>query len=209
MAITFSDVVTTKDEIRSVLGEPRQNALDKVIGALDVHCRAFIAASPFVLIATSDGMGNLDVSPKGDPAGFVHVLDDTMLAIPDRVGNRRADTMLNIVETGRVGLLFLAPGKSETLRVNGHAQIVRDLWLREQLAERGKMPDFAMIVTVEEAFVHCAKCMIRSNLWQPEAWPDVAELPSIARMMLDQARPSESLEELEAAVEESYRDRLY
>lgn len=117
--------------------------------------------------------------------------------------------MLNIVETGRVGLLFLAPGKSETLRVNGHAQIVRDLWLREQLAERGKMPDFAMIVTVEEAFVHCAKCMIRSNLWQPEAWPDVAELPSIARMMLDQARPSESLEELEAAVEESYRDRLY
>ncbi|MEX1020992.1 MAG: pyridoxamine 5'-phosphate oxidase family protein [Litorilinea sp.] len=209
MTPQFSEILTTAQEIRDVLGEPGQRVLDKVIPRLDRHCQEFIAASPFMLIASCDAQGQMDVSPKGDPAGFVQVLDETTLAIPDRVGNRRADTLINLINNPRIGLLFLAPGKQETLRVNGRAQVVRDGWLREQMAVRGKAPDLAIVVTVEEAFLHCAKCMIRSELWNPAAWPNVSSLASIAQVMVDHSQTTETVESLAAQVAESYRDRLY
>ncbi len=209
MTLQFNEVITSEAQIREVLGEPTTRAREKVISTLDEHCRAFIRQSPFVLLASTDAQGRLDVSPKGDPPGFVQVLDERTLAIPDRLGNRRADTLINIAQTGRIGMLFLVPTKRETLRVNGRAQVVRDGWLREQLAMQGKQPDLAIVVEVDEAFIHCAKCMIRSQLWEPDAWGDASSLPSIAQVMLDHAKLAQSLEEVQEQIDISYRDNLY
>ncbi len=205
----LSDFVTSEAELRAIMGHPAQRVLDKVITTLDAHCRAFIAKSPFLLIASSDAQGRLDVSPKGDPAGFVHVLDDKTLAIPDRPGNRRADTLVNLLQHPQIGLLFLSPGKDETLRINGRATIVRDAWLRTKLAMHGKTPDLAMVVTVDEAYMHCGKCMIRSQLWHTEAWSDPNQLPSLAAIMVDHAKMTQDVAEVQALIDESYRDRLY
>jgi PPOX class probable FMN-dependent enzyme len=207
--MVFSDVIATEERLREVLGEPIQRSLQKEITHLDVHCRALIAKSPFVLIASSDAAGRMDVSPKGDPAGFVQVLDDQTLAIPDRPGNRRADTFSNVLRNPGVGLIFLIPGKLETLRVNGRARIVRDLGLRELMAVKGKVPELALVVTVEQAFIHCGKCMIRSGLWDRQSWPAVEELPSQAQCLVDHGRLSETVEEVEAAIEKARRTALY
>ena len=203
----FTDIVTDAEELRQLLGQPAPLSTAKCLPALDRHARAFIERSPFVLIASSNARGQTDVSPKGDPPGFVRVLDDTTLAIPDRLGNRRADTFLNILDNPRVGLLFLVPGKSESLRVNGAARIVRDAALRESMAVRGKTPDLALAVEVEEAFFHCSKCMIRSSLWKPEAWPPLHGLPTLAEALTEAA--GIPVEELETLVEKSERERLY
>jgi len=207
--VDFTDVVSTEAELRAIVGAPARRALDKQIERLDEHCRAIIARAPFVLIASSDGEGRLDVSPKGDPAGFVQVLDERTLAIPDRPGNRRADTFANALQNPRVGLLFLVPGRLETLRVNGRARIVRDAPLRERMAVSGRAPELALVVAVEEAFVHCGKCMLRSRLWDSASWRADAHLPSHARCLLDQAKSSQTLEQLESSVAEGYRTRLY
>jgi hypothetical protein len=151
----------------------------------------------------------MDISPKGDPAGFVQVLDEKTLAIPDRPGNRRADTFVNILQNPNVALFFFVPGKQDTFRVSGKAMIVRDLWLRERMALRGKTPDFAIVVSVEEAFLHCAKCVIRSGIWEQEKWPEMAGLASLARVMVDQGKTTDSEEKLQTLIDESYRDRLY
>jgi uncharacterized protein len=209
MQIPFTDLITTEEQLRAVMGYPTQRVIDKAVTTLDDHCRALIAKSPFVLLASADAQGNVDVSPKGDPPGFVQVLDEQTLVIPDRVGNRRADTLRNVLQTGKIGLLFLIPGKEETLRVNGRARIVRDRWLCEQMAIRGKAPDFALVVTVEEAFIHCAKCMIRSQLWAAEQWPDIETLPSIAQILIDHAHLPDSVATVQAQIDESYRERLY
>lgn len=207
--MTFSEVVTSEDELRAILGHPAARAVNKEIARLDVHCCAIISRSPFVLISSSNAEGRLDVSPKGDPPGFVQVLDEKTLAIPDRPGNRRADTFRNVLQNPRVGLLFLIPGRQETLRVNGRAAIVRDLPLRERMAVNGKVPELALVVSVEEAFVHCAKCILRSRLWDRIAWPDVAGLPSHARCLVDHAQLAESVEEIQASVEQGYKTKLY
>jgi PPOX class probable FMN-dependent enzyme len=205
----FSEIITSEGQIRDIIGQPFHNVVAKTINQLDEHCQAFIAKSPFMLLASADARGNMDVSPKGDPPGFVHVLDDHTLVIPDRIGNRRVDTMKNILQNPKVGLLFLIPGKSETLRVSGTAVIVRDQWVREPLMERGKIPDFAIVVTVQEAFAHCAKCIIRSKLWEQEQWPSLDGLASLACMMVDHGKLSESVEEMQAIIDRSYRERLY
>jgi PPOX class probable FMN-dependent enzyme len=205
----FLDVVDSEQALREVVGAPIQRSLQKEIHHLDGHCRALIAASPFVLIASGDTSGRLDVSPKGDPAGFVQVLDDHTLAIPDRPGNRRADTFSNVLQNPGVGLLFLIPGKLETLRVNGQARIVRDAALRAQMAVQGKVPALALVVTVSEAFIHCGKCMIRSGLWAHEAWAPPDHLPSQARCLVDHGGLSETVEEVQASIEEARRTRLY
>ncbi len=162
-----------------------------------------------MLIASSDAEGRLDVSPKGDPAGFVQVLGDTWLAIPDRLGNRRADTLLNIVHNPRVGLLFMIPGKQETLRVNGRALIVRDESVRAPLAVNGKLPDLAIVVETEQVFMHCAKCVIRSKLWEPAHWPDRSGLASLAQALVEQGRLSQSVDEMHALIENDKVTRLY
>ena len=209
MGFEFSEVITSEAQIRGVIGSPNQRVLKKQIASLDEHCRAFIAKSPFLLISSCDGNGNMDVSPKGDPPGFVRVLDDETLAIPDRPGNRRADTFRNLLANPNVGLLFLIPGKQETLRISGTALIVRDRWVREPMGMAGKLPELAVIVKVREVFFHCAKCVIRSKLWESGSWPDPKGLPSLARVMVDQGKLEESLEEMEALIEQSNRERLY
>jgi PPOX class probable FMN-dependent enzyme len=209
MGFEFSEVITTEAQFRGVIGSPNHRVLRKQVAALDDHCRAFIAKSPFLLISSCDGKGNMDVSPKGDPPGFVRVLDDETLAIPDRPGNRRADTFCNLLANPNVGLLFLVPGKQETLRVNGTALIVRDQWVREPMGMAGKLPELALIVKVKEVFFHCAKCVIRSKLWESSSWPDLKGLPSLAQAMVDQGKLEESVEEMEALIEKSNRERLY
>jgi len=164
------EILTTEDEIEAILGKPAPRMLAKTIDTLDDICLAFIARSPFVIVASHDAAGRVDVSPKGDPAGFVHVLDRQTITIPERPGNRRADTFRNVLQNPKVGLIFVIPGKGETLRVSGTARIARDGWLRERMAMGDRLPELALVVTVEEAFVHCSKCMIRSRMWQPDTW---------------------------------------
>lgn len=147
----FHEVLTSEAEVEAILGKPNQHVLAKEIDHLDDLCLAFIARSPFVLVASYDVAGHLDVSPKGDPPGFVRVLDTQTLAIPERPGNRRADTFRNVLQTPRVGLIFLVPGKGETLRVNGTARIVRDMWLRVQMAVDDRIPELALVVTIEDS----------------------------------------------------------
>ncbi len=205
----FSEVIGSEEQLRAIIAPPAPRAVDKELARLDGHCRAIISRSPFVLISSCDADGRLDVSPKGDPPGFVQILDEQTLAIPDRPGNRRADTFRNVLQNPRVGLLFLVPGRQETLRVNGRAAIVRDQGLRERMAVRGKVPELALVVSVEEAFVHCAKCVLRARLWDREQWPEVADLPSHARCLLDQAKLAGTLEEVETSVQRNYREGLY
>lgn len=183
----FKHVITTEEELRGVIGTTLDIAEQKVIPIIDEHCRRVIDASPFLLISSADADGNMDVSPKGDPAGFVKVLDEKHIAIPDRPGNRRADTMLNIMQNPHVGILFLVPKLGETLRVNGRAQVVADDELLEQLTLKGKKPQFAIVVTVDEAFLHCSRCITGSNLWQPETW-DGLEMASLRDIIRDHSR---------------------
>ncbi len=205
----FSHLVTSERELREVIGAPIDRSVRKEITRLDRHCRALIARSPFVLIASSDAAGRTDVSPKGDPPGFVHVLDDETLAIPDRPGNRRADTFTNVLQNPGVGLIFLIPGKLETLRVNGRARIVRDAALLERMAVKGKVPVLALVVSVEQAFIHCGKCIIRSQLWDKGSWPKIDDLPSQAQCLVAHGRLEETVEEVQAAIEKARTAGLY
>lgn len=205
----FKDVITDLSQIREIMGEPPPACVAKTVSKLDRHCRTFIGRSPFVLIASSNARGYMDVSPKGDAPGFVQVPDESTLVIPDRPGNRRADTFCNVLENPNVGLIFLIPGRSETLRVSGNAQIVRDADLRESMSMRGKAPQFALAVDVQEAFFHCSKCVIRSNLWKPEAWPNLDGLPSSAQAMLDAAALPMPVSALEDIIKQDEIDRLY
>ena len=205
----FNEIIATEERLRQVLGAPSQRAVDKTVSALDDNCRAFIAASPFLLIGSTDAQGRLDVSPKGDPPGFVQVLDEYTLAIPDRLGNRRADTFVNILQRPQVALLFMIPGKQDTLRVGGNALIVRDQGLREGMAVEGKVPDLALVVEVQEAFIHCPKCMIRSHLWEPQHWPSLEAVPSMAQTFIAHAKIDQSVEEVQAQIDQAVKERLY
>ena len=205
----FNDVVTSEQQLRAVLGLPLPHALKKEITQLDGHCRDFIARSPFVVVSSSDAAGNMDVSPKGDPAGFVHVLDERTLAVPDRPGNRRGDTFRNVLQRPHVGLLFLIPGKPETLRVAGQAIVVRDRALCERMAVQGKVPQLALVVTVAQVFFHCAKCVLRSQLWNREAWPELTGLSSHARCIVDHASLEDTVTEVQARLDASNTTHLY
>ena len=163
--VDFSETVTTRAQLREVLAEPSDFVTNKEFVELDEFGRDFIARSPFVLIASSDAAGSIDVSPKGDPPGFVRVLDDNTLAVPERLGNHRADTFENVLRYPFVGLIFLIPGTKNTLRIRGRARIVRDQWLRDSMQVNGKVPELALVVDITSGYFHCAKCIIRSKLW--------------------------------------------
>jgi PPOX class probable FMN-dependent enzyme len=200
------EVLSNEAEIENIIGKPSPMVFAKVLNALDDICRAFIARSPFVVVASSDSAGNLDVSPKGDPAGFVHVLDDRTIAIPERPGDRRADTFRNVLQNPKVGLIFVVPDKGETLRISGSARIVRDAWLRKQMKVAGRVPELALVVTVEEAFLHCTKCMVRSGMWKPKTWNSEG-LASIGEALAVHGRLNLSVAEMRAiSVEQT---RLY
>ena len=202
------DVLSTEAEIESAIGRPSRKVLAKVLDALDEICCAFIARSPFVIVASSDVAGNIDVSPKGDAAGFALVLDDRTIAIPERPGNRRADTFRNVLQNSKVGLIFVVPGKGETLRVSGTARIVRDEWLRERMKVADRLPELALVVTVEEAFLHCTKCMVRSQMWKPGTW-NPEGLASIGEAMVVHGRLDISVAEMRAIAENDEQTRLY
>ena len=163
----FDHVITTDEELRATAGQPSYWMQSKILAALDPSCRRFIAASPFVVVASADADGRVDTSPKGDKPGFVQILDDRTLALPDRAGNRRFDTFKNLLQNPNIGLIFFVPGRRETLRVSGRAQIVRDLALRRSMAIKGKVPALATVVAVERASFHCGSCIARSKLWTP------------------------------------------
>jgi hypothetical protein len=195
----FRDLVTSVESLRAIVGgEPSEVARRKELPALDTHARAFIARSPFLLLATADGQGRCDVSPKGDAPGFVRVLDDQHLVIPDRPGNKRLDGMRNIVANPHVGLIFLVPGHDVTLRVNGRAAITREPGLLASLGAQGKVPLLAIGVTVEEVFLHCARSFRRGHLWEQATWPGPDALASMPCMLYDQTKGAMSLEALEA-----------
>jgi PPOX class probable FMN-dependent enzyme len=181
----------------------------KVIDHIDDHIRVWIERSPFLTMATVSADGRVDISPKGDPAGFVKVLDKKTLAVPDRPGNHRYDSFLNIMDTGRISLMFMVPNRREVVRVSGSAQVVRDIELRESLAVGRKVPDFAVIVLVEEAFYHCGKAVIRSRLWEPESALPVDGLPTYAQAVKDHAALETPLEEIEQAFQGNEKHRLY
>ena len=209
MESRFDEVIDTRDRLREIFSGPGEIARDKDIDHIDDICRRFIAASPFVAIASRGPDGRMDVSPKGDPAGFVAVLDEKTLAIPDRLGNNRLDTLENVLADPQIALIFVIPGHNDTLRVNGKARIVRDAALQERLAVNGKKPAVVLVVTVEEAFMHCSKCMIRSRMWRPEQWPDRSNVASLAEAMMAHAAPASTTPEVETLIEHDSRERLY
>ena len=179
VADRFRDVVTSEAQLRSIIGRPSYWLQGKILTRLNGRCRRFVAASPFVVLASVGAGGSVDVSPKGDPAGFVRIIDDTTLAVPDQPGNRRVDTFQNILGNSNVGLIFFVPGRRETLRVAGRGAIVRDLDLRRATSVAGRVPELALVVSVERAFFHCGRCVARGQLWgshAPAAEPeDIAE----------------------------------
>ena len=210
MPRSFDGVITSEDELREIIPPPRgSGAWDKSLSIVDEHSAAFISKCPFVLVATSDASGKMDVSPKGDPPGFVRVLDEKTIAIPDRPGNGRADTFRNILANPRIGLYFLVPGRQETLRINGGARLVRDQWLLDDMAVKGRPAQLALVVDVEEVFFHCAKCIVRSNLWDADEWLDASGLASMGQVMRDQINLELTAEAIDRRLEKDIETRLY
>ena len=202
-----SHAVTTVEQLREIYPPPAERSVLKELDHLDHHCRRFISLSPFLLISSAGADGACDVSPKGGPPGFATVLDDRRLLIPDATGNRRLDSLQNMLHNPQVGLLFLIPGMGEVLRVNGPVELTRDPDLLAGLQTGGRPALLALIVTVEQAYLHCAKSVIRSKLWQPESWPEREQLPSAAAILNDHIGLGD-LAASAAALEESYTQRI-
>lgn len=200
--------ITSEAELRELIGTPMPRAAAKDRRTLHERDREWLAAAPFCLIATAGADGTCDVSPKGDPPGFALVLDDTTIAIPERPGNRRADGYRNILANPHVGLIFLIPGRTDTLRINGRARLIADAPWFADMEVKGHRPVLAVEVAIEQIFYHCAKAFLRSELWQPETWqPDV--LPTRARLIKEVEAPAESLADLERHYGPAYLETLY
>jgi hypothetical protein len=194
-------------QLREVLGEPTELVKKKIADRLNPLTRQFVERSPFVVVATGRPDGGLDVSPRGDPAGFVRIIDDGMLLLPDRPGNKLADTLTNLLEDDRIALLFLIPGVNDTFRVNGRARIVDDPQLLAPSAVEDKAPQLGLLVTIEEAYTQCPKALLRSELWNPERQIERSELPSSGEILRAVADPELDVEDYEDARAERYRRR--
>ncbi|TDC99792.1 pyridoxamine 5'-phosphate oxidase family protein [Saccharopolyspora terrae] len=201
--------ITSTGELEEVVGAPLQRVLDKQRPALHALDREWLAASPFCLVATSDADGRCDVSPKGDPAGFTHVLDERVIAIPERPGNRRVDGFRNVLANPHVGLLYFIPGRGDTLRINGRARLLRDAPFFERMVVKGHRPSVVLLVEIEEVFHHCSKAFLRSGLWDSRTW-DPEAVPSRAHIAKNLERPNDSMSELEHYYsDERYAKLLY
>jgi uncharacterized protein len=211
--IRTEHVVRDEAALRGLFPPTHTLAAIKALPALDQHARDFIARAPFLTVGTQGPGGRADVSPRGDPAGFVQVLDDRTLAIPDRPGNNRLDTLSNILADPNIGLLFLVPGFDDTLRVNGTAVLSTDPDLLRGMAVNDRVPTLAIVVTVAEVFLHCAKALRRSRLWDPEARQDRKAMPTLMAMILDQTTgapdDTEAMARIDAGLEEDYRRSMY
>ena len=202
-------VIRSVEELRSVIGEEIPGLNEKNTDHLDSYAKEFIKKSPFLVLTTSDAQGRCDASPKGDAPGFVRILDEKKIVIPDRPGNKLAYGHLNILENSHVGVLFLIPGTAETLRINGKAELSASPELLDQLSARGKPAVLALSITVEECFFHCAKAFIRSGLWKPETWPSEAHRVSFGEMFAARKQASkETAEAIDAAINADYQNNL-
>jgi PPOX class probable FMN-dependent enzyme len=201
-------LITTVDELVAVVGVPLPRVANKVRRELHGLDREWLAASPFCLVATSDETGACDVSPKGDPSGqLAYVIDDKTIALAERPGNRRADGYKNVLANPHVGLIFLIPGRGDTLRINGRARLVSDASFFDDMIIQGNRPILALVVEIEEIFHHCAKAFLRSQLWRPETWQDpVPSRPVIAKTL---ERSNQTLGELTAYYGDQYANKLY
>lgn len=205
-------VVTDEQALRSLFDATHALALQKCLDTLGQHAQEFIRRSPFLCIGTQDLDGKADVSPRGDPPGFVKILDERTLAIPDRPGNNRLDSLVNILANPCVGLLFIIPGFDDTLRVNGRATLVTDPELLASMAVNGRAPRIAIVVEVREVFIHCAKALRRSHLWNAEHFQDRREMPSLIKFILDEttgAPGEQEMRKIDEGLEEEYRRTLY
>ncbi|MFI9315194.1 MSMEG_1061 family FMN-dependent PPOX-type flavoprotein [Streptomyces althioticus] len=203
-----ADALTSTEQLRELYPEPNENALREEIDHLTDETRALIGCASLVLVGSTDAEGRADVTPRGGPPGFVAVLDDRTLAIPDATGNKRLDTLQNVVETGRVGLLFVVPGRTTTLRVNGSAFVSARPELLDRLTAVGKPPVSAIVVHIEQAYPHCPKSLMRGNAWQPEKWLPADAQPSSAQVTLAQLNlPGLTVEQIEEIERESLRTR--
>lgn len=202
MSPRFDEVIATQARLRELSKAPSFRARNKVIDHVDEICRQFIAACPFVIVASRGADGLIDVSPKGDPAGFISVLDQKTLAIPDRLGNNRLDTFENLLVHPEIGLIFMIPGQGDTLRISGTGQIVRDGSVQARLAIDGKQPNLILVIEVAEVFLHCPKCVFRSKLWSPQHWPGRSSLPSLAQAIVTHAKSGETVAEVQAVIDD-------
>lgn len=203
-------VIETAEELRSLYGEPSERAVKKSLRRLDRHCRRFIGLSPFVVLASAGADGRVDCSPRGDPPGFVAVLDERTVLLPDRRGNNRADSLTNVVENPHVGLLFLIPGVDETLRLNGRARLITDPARLEPLAVNGRAPRSGLLVEVDEVFLQCTKALVRSRLWAEESRVDrKAALPSFGQMLADHIGEGDDGEAVDRELRARARKTLY
>ena len=201
--------IVDKKNLGQLYGEPSERAVLKQLDHLDKHCQAFIEISPFLVIGTmgSDGLG--DVSPRGDAPGFVKVKDEKTIYLPDRLGNNRTDTLSNVLENSGVGLLFLVPGMNETLRVNGNSKITTDKNILESLSVEGKAPRSALEIIIEEAYLQCAKALIRSKLWEEDYKIERKSFPSLGKIISDQIGRGDDENRAERSIQKGYRTKLY
>jgi uncharacterized protein len=205
----FEGALRRVEELREFYDAAMERAVRKDIGHLDEMCRRLIAAAPMLFVATHSAEGQGDVSPRGGPPGFVTVLDDNHLAIPDATGNRRLDTLENVVATGRAAVIFVIPGRDTTLRVNGRACVTARAELLDRLTPVGKPPRSAIVIEAEEVYAHCPKAFVRSKLWDPATWPDPATLPTPAEVSVAHQRdPNWSVQQEEQRIAESLLHRL-
>jgi PPOX class probable FMN-dependent enzyme len=206
-------VITDEASLRSLFHPVHELALTKSQGSLDRHAQDFIRRSPFLCIGTQNADGKADVSPRGDPVGFVKILDAHTVAIPDRPGNNRLDTLVNIIANPSVGLLFIIPGFDDTLRVNGQASLVTDPDILKNMGVNDRLPKLAIVVKISEVFLHCAKAFRRAHLWDPEHFQDRTEMPSLIKIILDQTTgaPSDDAElrKMDDDLEADYKRTLY
>ena len=200
--------IDSLEELRDSFGFPTGRAAVKEMPSLDKHSRAFIALSPFLVIATA-GESGADASPKGDPPGFVKVLSDTEIFIPDRPGNSRIDTMRNLLENPHIGIVFLVPGMKETLRINGRGKVVTDAEILSTCSVNGKIPKCGICVQIDEVYMHCAKSMIRSKLWDPKKHIKRDSFPSLGKIFTDQQGGGLDAKEVDKDIEDKYKERLY
>ncbi len=203
--MTAAPQIGSLEALREHYRQPAQRSLDKEVDHLDVHCRDFIAHAPFVVLATVSGEGRVDTSPKGGPPGFVAVLDDHTLAVPDMSGNNRLDSMSNIVTAGGASLLFLVPGTDETLRVVGNASLSVEVDVLDACPVDGMRPNVAIVLEVQTAYIHCAKALRRSGLWEPDRWPDTSTMATPACMLRDHVGLEATVEQTAAALDASYQ----
>jgi PPOX class probable FMN-dependent enzyme len=201
------DEITSKEQLRNLYSSPMELAVKKQKNSLDAHSEKFISLSPFVIISTAGSDGLLDASPRGESAGFIKVLDDRTIAIPDRPGNNRLDSLTNIIENPKIGIIALIPGFKECLRINGSAKIVINNRFLEQFAHNGKLPISVIVISIQDVYFHCAKAITRAKLWDISSHVSRDEMPSLGRILMSQIAPEKTDDEIKE-VEELIENRV-